>query len=59
MVGYVDTTQRQNFILSGNLISKLVIGAIEHTLLLGVERIDTAANQDRFNAFWYTTEDDK
>lgn len=56
--GYVDTTQRQNLILSGNLISKVVIGAIEHTLLLGVERIDTASNQDRFNAFWDTTEDD-
>jgi catecholate siderophore receptor len=56
--GYVDTTLRQNLILSGNLISKVVIGAIEHTLLLGVERIDTASNQDRFNAFWDTTEDD-
>lgn len=56
--GYVDTTQRQNLILSGNLISKVVTGAIEHTLLLGVERIDTASNQDRFNAFWDTTEDD-
>ena len=56
--GYVDTTQRQNLILSGNLISKVVTGAIEHTLLLGVERIDTASHQDRFNAFWDTTEDD-
>ncbi|MEE4296367.1 MAG: TonB-dependent siderophore receptor [Wenzhouxiangella sp.] len=56
--GYVDTTDRQNLILSGNLIGELFIGEMEHTLIAGVEYIDTSSDQDRFNAFWSTTQDD-
>lgn len=56
--GYVDTTKRENMILSGNLIGQFFTGAIEHTLITGAEFIDTASNQFRFNALWDTTQDD-
>ena len=56
--GYVDTTDRQNLILSGNLIGGFFTGNIEHTLIAGAEYIDTSSDQDRFNAFWDTTQDD-
>ncbi len=56
--GYVDTTDRQNLILSGNLIGELSTGDINHTIIAGAEFIDTSSNQDRFNTFWDTTSDD-
>ena len=56
--GYVDTTQRQNFILSGNLIGELNTGKVHHTLIVGTEYINTSSNQNRFNAFWNQTLDD-
>ena len=56
--GYIDVTERQNLILSGNLIGQFITGEIEHTLITGVELIDTASDQFRFNAFWDTTQDD-
>jgi catecholate siderophore receptor len=56
--GYVDTTDRQNLILSGNLIGQFFTGNVEHTLIAGAEYIDTESDQDRFNAFWDTTQDD-
>jgi len=56
--GYVDNTDRQNLILSGNLIGSFFTGSIEHTLIAGAEYIDTSSDQDRFNAFWSTTMDD-
>ncbi|WP_223788005.1 TonB-dependent receptor [Marinicella meishanensis] len=56
--GYVDTTQRENLIVSGNLIGQFMTGDVEHTLITGVEFIDTASDQDRYNAFWNTTLDD-
>lgn len=56
--GYIDTTQRDNLILSGNIIWQPETGAISHTIIAGGEIIDTASEQDRFNAFWDTTADD-
>ncbi|MBB3047661.1 catecholate siderophore receptor [Litorivivens lipolytica] len=56
--GYVDTTDRQNAILSGNLIGEFATGDIGHTVIFGVEYIDTSSDQDRWNAFWDTTSDD-
>ncbi len=56
--GYIDTTQRENGILSGNLIGEFSTGGLEHTLVVGGEYIDTTSDQDRFNAFWDTTSDD-
>ena len=56
--GYIDTTRRENLILSGNLIGAFDTGSIEHSLLVGAEFISTNSDQDRFNAFWDTTQDD-
>lgn len=56
--GYVDTTQRQNLILSGNLIGEFKTGSVGHTVVAGVEYIHTSSDQDRFNSFWSTTMDD-
>ena len=56
--GYLDTTQRQNLILSGNLVSEFNMGTISHTVIFGGEYIDTSSDQDRYNAFWDTTLDD-
>ncbi len=56
--GYVDTTQRENLILSGNLVGEFSTGNTNHTIVAGTEFIDTSSDQDRFNAFWDTTMDD-
>ena len=56
--GYVDSTDRQNLVLSTNLVGEFQTGGITHTVLLGGEYIDTSSDQDRFNAFWDTTADD-
>ncbi len=56
--GYIDTTQRQNLILSGNLVGEFETGSIGHTLVAGVEYISTSSDQDRFNPVWDQTNDD-
>lgn len=56
--GYVDTTDRQNLILSGNLIGELEGDGISQTVIFGIEYIDTSSDQDRYNSFWNTTSDD-
>lgn len=56
--GYVDTTQRQNLILSGNLVGEFTTGAFGHTVIFGAEYIDTSSDQDRYNSFWSTSLDD-
>ena len=56
--GYADNTQRENLILSGNLIGEFNTGNVQHTMIAGVEFIETASDQDRYNAFWDTTLDD-
>ncbi len=50
--GYLDTTQRETLILSGNLVSEFETGEIGHTLIVGAEFNDTSSDQDRFNAVW-------
>lgn len=57
--GYVDTTQRKNMIFSANIIKEGVLGGVGHTLLVGLESISTSSEQDRYNTFWDTTQDDK
>ena len=37
--GYVDTTERQNFILSGNLVAEFEAADIKHTILLSLIHI--------------------
>ncbi|NCF76882.1 MAG: TonB-dependent siderophore receptor [Proteobacteria bacterium] len=56
--GYLDTTQRENLVISGNLLTQMAFGAFQHTILVGAELLDTASNQDRYNAYWDTTLDD-
>jgi len=56
--GYVDTTQRQNLILSGDLIGQFETGAIGHTIVTGAEFIDTTNDNDRFNPVWSGSNDD-
>lgn len=56
--GYVDTTQRENLILSANVISAFETGTVEHTLLVGGEYIATSSDNDRFNPVWTQTNDD-
>lgn len=50
--GYVDTTDRQNLMFSGNLVGEFDTKGIGHTVLFGGEYIDTSSDQDRFNATW-------
>lgn len=57
--GYVDTTQRENLQLAGNIVSELQLGESVHTVLAGFEVMDTSSNQDRFNSFFDTSTSDK
>jgi catecholate siderophore receptor len=57
--GYVDTTQRENLQLSGNIVSELQLGDTVHTVLAGFEVMDTSSNQDRFNTYFDTSLSDK
>ena len=54
MDGYIDTTQRRNLVLSGNLIGEFATGGIGHTLIVGGEYIDTSNDNDRFNPVFDT-----
>ena len=47
--GYVDTTERQRFTLAGNLVGEFETGSIGHTIIGGVEFLDTGNDNDRFN----------
>ncbi|MEO1657869.1 MAG: TonB-dependent siderophore receptor [Pseudomonadota bacterium] len=56
--GYVDTTDRQNLILSADLIGEFDTAKIHHTIVTGVEYIDTSNDNDRFNPVWSDSQDD-
>lgn len=56
--GYVDITERQNFMIASSLIGEAKTGGVSHTLMGGAEIIRTSSDQDRYNAFWDTTLDD-
>ena len=56
--GYLDTTQRTNFNLSGDLIGEFTTGDIGHTIVVGAEYQDTSNDNDRFNTFFDQTSDD-
>ncbi|AUX70670.1 TonB-dependent siderophore receptor [Porphyrobacter sp. HT-58-2] len=58
MDGYIDNGQRQNLVMSGNLIGEFDTGEIGHTLILGAEFIDTSNNNDRLNAVFDTAVSD-
>lgn len=50
--GYKDTTERQNLVVSGNLVSEFATGNIEHTLLFGAEFSDSYSENDRYDPNW-------
>jgi catecholate siderophore receptor len=58
MDGYYDPTERDNTIVSGNLVNELELNGIVHTLLMGVEFIATDNTNLRYDANWSTTNDD-
>ncbi len=57
--GYVDTTQRKRFNLSGNLIGEFATGDIEHTIVTGLEYTNTSNNNDRYNPVFSTSGGDR
>ena len=57
--GYNDPTERENTIISGNLINELEIGSSTHTLLFGTEMIDTSNKNKRYDTYWSTNKSDK
>tara|TARA_X000001388_G_scaffold551_1_gene869 strand:- start:301 stop:2394 length:2094 start_codon:yes stop_codon:yes gene_type:complete len=57
--GYVDTTQRENLILSANLVGEFTTGQIEHTVIFGGELVNTDSNQDRYNPVFDSNSDDQ
>ena len=59
MDGYEDPTERENLIISGNLINALTFGSTKHTLLIGTEMIDTENSNLRYDTYWSTTKKDK
>ncbi len=59
MDGYLDPTERDNFIVSGNLINEMIIGDTTHTLLVGYEIVDTENKNTRYDTYWSTTKKDK
>ena len=59
MDGYEDPTERDNLLISGNLINELTFGSIKHTLLIGTEMIDTENSNLRYDTYWSTTQTDK
>ena len=57
--GYIDTTDRSRFTLSGDLIGEFNTGKVAHKLLLGAEYIHTSSDQDRFNNVFASNNDDQ
>jgi catecholate siderophore receptor len=57
--GYRDPTERENLIISANLVNELQIGGTTHTLLIGAEIVDTDNKNERYDTYWSTTEKDK
>jgi len=57
--GYVDTTDRQRFTISGDLIGEFNTGSVGHKLILGGEYIRTSSDQDRLNNVFASNGDDQ
>jgi len=57
--GYIDTTERENLILSSNLVAEFNTGGVEHTLIFGAEYINTSSDQDRLNSVFASNGDDQ
>jgi catecholate siderophore receptor len=56
--GYIDATQRQNMIFSGDLVGEFQTGTMDHVIVAGIEFIQTDNDNDRFNSFFDQSMDD-
>ena len=56
MDGYHDPTERDNLIVTGNLVSETNIGETTHTFLVGFESIKTDNSNLRYNTYWTTND---
>jgi catecholate siderophore receptor len=54
MDGYHDPTERDNLILSANLVNELDFGNMTHTILTGFETVKTDNSNLRYNTYWTT-----
>lgn len=57
--GYRDPTQRQNLILSGDVVGEFSTGTIKHNILVGAEYINTNSDNARYDTFFDTTMSDR
>ena len=57
--GYIDSTDRQNTIISGDVIGEFGTWFLDHKLILGAEYIHTSSDQDRFNNVFESNGDDQ
>ena len=57
--GYRDPTERENLIVSANLVNELQIGNTTHTILFGAELIDTDNKNERYDSYFSTTGTDR
>ena len=57
--GYKDPTERENLIVSANLVNELQIGNTTHTILFGAELIDTDNKNERYDSYFSTTGTDR
>jgi catecholate siderophore receptor len=54
MDGYHDPTERDNLILSANLVNELSVGNMTHTILTGFESVKTDNSNLRYDTYWTT-----
>jgi catecholate siderophore receptor len=54
MDGYHDPTERDNLILSANLVNELNFANMTHTILTGVESVKTDNSNLRYDTYWST-----
>lgn len=57
--GYIDSTRRDNLIVSTNLVSEFSTAEVDHTLMFGAELIQTGSNQNRYNPVFTASNDDR
>lgn len=56
--GYIDNTLRSNLVFNADLIGEFATLGLGHKVIVGGEYIATSSDQNRFNSFWDTTQDD-
>ncbi|MBR9825179.1 MAG: TonB-dependent siderophore receptor [Alphaproteobacteria bacterium] len=57
--GYRDATERENFIIQGNLIGEFETGSFGHTVLFGIEYGDQSTQNGRLDNRFVTSNDDQ